>query len=238
MKKKFQQSLKRFWFPVLLLLSLVLSYGAYQLILKNLFPAFTSVECAIQEHECSASYLEGYVGLLTLVLVIGGLVFAAWEYFRQESQISFQIYESIHKKMTDPAEEAARRWIITNIRPYKESDSIKAWSKEFATKIYEKPNDWDEKKLAPGHQHIKRTLNALDYFGFVAENYVNVEGPLLEWMSPPIAKVWERIAPYVERERDARNEPDFYKSASYIGKKCLEWRTKKGLKSEIIDSGI
>jgi len=82
------------------------------------------------------------------------------------------------------------------------------------------------------------TLNALDYFGFVAENYVSVEGPLLEWMSPPITKVWERIAPYVEQERIARNEPDFYKSASYIGEKCLDWRTKQGLKSEIIKSGI
>ena len=67
---------------------------------------------------------------------------------------------------------------------------------------------------------------------------VSVEGPLLEWMSPPIAEIWERIAPYVEREREARNEPDFYRSASYIGEKCLEWRTKKGMRSEIIESGI
>ncbi len=231
MKSNIQQLIKRFW--LLGLSSLLSVFFAYLIILHFLFPTFLTTIKA----NGNLSLLEGYVGLLTLAVVIGGVVFAAREYLRQESQISFQIYEAIHAKLTDPAEEAARRWIIINIKPLGESESIQAWSEKYSRTIFEKPDDW-ESELSPGHQSIKMTLNALDYFGFVAENYVSVEGPLLEWMSPPITKVWERIAPYVEQERIARNEPDFYKSASYIGEKCLDWRTKQGLKSEIIKSGI
>ena len=175
---------------------------------------------------------------VTLAILIGGLIFAAQEYTRQESQVSFEIYKSIHAKLTDPNDEAARRWIIQNIKPFNEEEMSKdEWIKKASEKIHKKTITENE-NLAPGHESLKRVLNTFDYFGFVAENHINVEGALLEWMSAPIAKVWERIKPYVENERDKRKEPDFYKSAFYIGEKCLEWRINKGLKSEIIDSGI
>jgi len=234
MKSNFQQLFKRFW--LLGVLSLLSVFIAYYGILRLLFPAFVSF-AHDKGIECNLNLLEGYVSVLTLAILIGGIVFAAREYLRQESQLSFQIYESIHAKLTDPAEEAARRWIIINIEPLEKEDSIEEWIKDFSGKMQKRPNDWKE-ELPPGHQYVKTALNALDYFGFVAENYVSVEGPLLEWMSPPIAKVWERISPYVERERETRKEPDFYISASYIGEKCLDWRTKMGFKSEIIKSGI
>ncbi len=113
MKGKFQRRVTRFW--SLGGLSVVLVLIAYQIILKFLFPTFASRVC-VEGYECPSNLLEGYVSLLTLAIVVGGIVFAAWEYLRQESQLSFQIYESIHEKMTDPAEEAARRWIIKNIQ--------------------------------------------------------------------------------------------------------------------------
>ena len=169
MKNKIQQYLMQFWlllkrFWFLVVLSLTLMFVAYRIILKKLFPAFTSAEC-IQGHECSANFLEGYVSLLTLAIVIGGIVFAAWEYLRQESRISFQIYQSIHAKMTDPDEEAARRWIIVNIKPLDENESLEDWSKEFSKKVFEKPDDWKE-ELSPGHQYIKRTLKVHHFHFF------------------------------------------------------------------------
>ena len=114
--------------------------------------------------------------------------------------------------------------------------TLNQWLEKTTNDLHHKPENW-KKDMAPGHQYVKTTLNTLDYVGFVAENYVNVEGPLLEWMSPPIAKVWERLAPYVEHERDERGEPDYYKAATTIGEKCLNWRKQQGLKSKIIERG-
>lgn len=240
MKDSIRHLLRRFRrykrFLLLASFSLLSVFVAYQIIVKFLFREFMSTASA--EGAGNAwSLLEGYSSLITVAILIGGLIFAATEYLRQESQISFQIYESIHARMTDPIEESARRWIIQNIEPRDPNITKEEWYKKTAKKIHKRPKGWEE-ALAPGHQSIKRALNTLDYLGFIAENYINVKGPLQEWMSAPIAKVWERIEPYLEVEREARGEQDFYRSASYIGKKCVEWRKKYDLKSNIIDSAI
>lgn len=234
MRANIKQLFKRFW--RLALISLFSSLFAYLLIRYLLFPFFLSGVCKTGS-ECNWSLLEGYASILTLAILVGGLVFTVWEYSRQESQISFQMYQAIHARMTNPTEEAARRWIFATIKPLEQTDmSLDQWLEKTANDLHYKPDNW-EQDMAPGHQAVKMTLNTLDYVGFIAENYVNVEGPLLEWMSPPIAKVWERLAPYVEYERNARGEPDYYKAASAIGEKCLNWRKQQGLKSEIIERG-
>jgi len=234
MKGNLKQLFKRF--RLLALISLFSSLSAYLLIRYLLFPSFMSGVCQAGDG-CGWGLLEGYASMLTLVILVGGLVFTVWEYSRQESQISFQIYQAIHTRMTNPAEEAARRWIFTNIKPLDEVDmTLDQWLEKTANEMHHKPDKWD-RDMAPGHQAVKTTLNTLDYVGFIAENYVNVEGPLLEWMSPPIAKVWERLAPYVEHERESRGEPDYYKAASAIGEKCVTWRKQQGLRSKIIERG-
>ena len=111
MKGNVRQLFKRFWF--LGTVSLLSIYFSFQIIAHQLFPSFTSKMCS-GETGCDWGLLEGYASLATLAILIGGLVFTVWEYSRQESQISFQIYESIHRKMTDSSEEAARRWIYNN----------------------------------------------------------------------------------------------------------------------------
>jgi hypothetical protein len=234
MLSSFLQLIKRFW--LLGGISLLSVFITYYIVVNFLFPAFVSNVCS-GEPECKWSLLEGYASLLTLAILIGGIVFAAREYTRQESQLSFQIYEAIHAKMTDPREEAARRWIILNIDPINGDVSEDEWYESVTQKIHEKPNDWMG-DMSPGHQNVKIALNMLDYVGFIAENYMNVVGPLLEWMSSPIAKVWERLGPYLEKQRTERGEPDYYRSAFYIGEKCMNWRKEKRYKSKIIDSGI
>jgi hypothetical protein len=234
--KQFWLFIKRFW--LLALISLAFILAAYWVIRNILFPQFLSGACVGQTN-CDWQLLEGYVGMITLALLVGGLVFTVWEYSRQESQISFQIYEAIHKKLTDPAEEAARRWIINEITVFEDEKELtkEQWIEKISKAILERPEDWDE-NLAPGHKNVKMTLNTLDYVGFISQNYVNVEGPLLEWMSSPIAKVWERLKPYIEHERLEKNEPDYYQAAYHIGEKCLTWRQKKGMKSAIMQDGI
>jgi hypothetical protein len=233
-----KESLRKINIPFwgLVLLSLLVGLIAYQLIVRLFFPAFLSRVCT-DGADCNWALLEGFSSLIGLVLLLAGVFFAAREYIRQESQISFQVYEAIHSRITDPAEEAARRWIIINIQPLESSESKDEWLTKTKEKIFASSTGADQ-AIPEGQHSIKKVLNTLDYFGFVAEHYINVEGPLLEWMSAPIAKVWERIWPYVEVEREKRGEPDYYLSASYIGNKCLEWRNQKGLKSTIIDAGI
>ena len=228
--------IKRFW--LLALISLTSILVAYWVIKNSLFPKFLSDVCAGQAN-CAWDLLEGYVGMITLAILVGGLVFTVWEYSRQESQISFQIYEAIHEKITDPAEEAARRWIINEITVFEDEKDLtkEQWIEKTSATIHKQPRGWKE-KLSPGHINVKMTLNTLDYVGFVSQNYVNVEGPLLEWMSSPIAKVWERLKPYIDYERIEKNEPDYYKAAYHIGEKCLKWRQKKGMKSEIMKKGL
>ena len=233
MKANLLRLFKRFW--LLGALSLFSIFFAFQIIANYFFPTFISNVC-VGGTGCDWGLLDGYASLATLAILIGGLVFTVWEYSRQESQLSFQIYESIHAKMTDPSEEAARRWIYHNIGLLEGDITKEQWLKKTSNEIHHKPENWLG-EIAPGHQNVKMALNTLDYLGFIAENYVNVEGPLLEWMSPPIVKVWERLGPYIEDERQKRQEPDYYRSAFYIGKKCVDWRRKQGLKSEIIENG-
>ena len=227
---------QRYW--QLTLISLLTMLSIYLLIRFLLFPIFLSYVC-VPEANCGWDLLEGYVGLITLAILVGGLVFTVWEYSRQESQISFQIYEAIHKKITDPDEEAARRWIITNIDVFgdEENLTLEQWIEKTSATIHKCPRGWKE-KLSPGHKSVKMTLNTLDYVGFVSQNYVNVEGPLLEWMSSPIAKVWERLKPYIDNERMEKGEEDYYQAAYHIGERCMEWREKKGYKSTITKKGI
>jgi len=235
MKGNIKQLARRFW--LLGLISLVSIIAVHWIIQNILFPTFIPTACTPGKG-CDWALLEGYASMLTLAILVGGLVFTVYEYSRQESQISFHMYQAIHSRITDSTEEAARRWIFANIKPLEETDTtLDQWIEKTTNALHHKPENWG-KDMAPGHEAVKMTLNTLDYVGFVAENYVSVEGPLLEWMSPPIAKVWERIAPYVEYERKERGEPDYYKAASAIGEKCLAWRKEHGMKSKIIDFGI
>ena len=72
-------------------------------------------------------------------------------------------------------------------------------------------------------------LNNFDFIGFVSEHFWNARESDVEWLSPPVAKVWERIGPYVEHLSEQRQEPDYYRAARQFGEYCIEFRQRKGL---------
>ena len=74
----------------------------------------------------------------------------------------------------------------------------------------------------------------LDFLGFVGKHYWNMENELVSWISPSVAKVWERISLYVENEAELRSEPDFYESAREFGQYCVQWRNERYPKSTVI----
>ncbi len=194
--------------------------------------------------ELNWSLLEGFMSLLSLALVLGGSVFALREYIsneiqqqKDEKKVAFDVYQVIFDRLMNPEDTAARRWIILNIRVLQPDEDPQTWVKEIRAKIHEWPDDW-RGETSPGQTYLKRVLNTLDFVGFVAEHYWDMwrtDDELVQWMSSPITKVWERIGPYVEYEAVERNEPDFYQAARMLSKYCLQWRRGRYGVSQIIN---
>jgi hypothetical protein len=190
------------------------------------------------------SLLEGFVSLLSLLLVFGGAVFALREYIRNEIQqqkdekkVAFDVYLVIFDRLMNPEETAARRWIILNIPVRGPDEDEQAWVMQVREIIHDTPADW-QGETPPGQTYLKRVLNTLDFVGFVAEHYWDMwqaDDELVQWMSSPITKVWERIGPYVEYEAEERNEPDYYQAARMLSQSCLRWRRAHRPPSRIID---
>ena len=97
------------------------------------------------------------------------------------------------------------------------------------------PQPGDGKSLPEGQAAVKMTLNCFDYIGFIAEHYWEIEDDSLDWISPPVAKVWKLLGPYVAYIRsDVKKVSDYYVSADNFGRRCIQWRHDKGLPDEEI----
>lgn len=184
--------------------------------------------------------LGGFVSVLTLSFLVGGLVTSVIDRVnadvieaREKAKLSFDIYQAINAKLTDPEQEAARRWILMNITIKREEESLPAWYEMTQSKIMSVDGKTQD-GLPEGQRAVKMTLNLLDYIGFIARNYWEIEDDSLDWLGLPIAKIWRRLGPYVLEVRRQRNADDYYAFAEYIGKLCIEWRQKKGLPDEAI----
>lgn len=178
--------------------------------------------------------LEGYTSLVTMSLVIGGLAFAMADWLQKEKaekqekqKISYQHFETIHDRLTAPEQEEARRWIYINIPVLTEDQSKEEWLTGVQKAINAKPKGWTQDRT-PGQIYIKLVLNCFDFVGFVVNEYWEAENKEIQWFSPPIAKVWKRLGPYVDHQREVRNEPDYYQEASLLGEYTIQWREKAG----------
>ena len=191
------------------------------------------------------SLLDGYVSVVSLALVASGLAFALAEYTdrenakhreklieaREKAKLSYDIYQAIFEKLTDPEQEAARRWILANIEVKKRDESIGAWYEKTQARIMARQAG-NEHELPEGQRAVKLTLNCFDYIGFIAKHYWDIDADSLDWISPPIAKVWKRLGPYVAHIRTLRNAKDYYLAAEDFGNRCIEWRQSRGFPDE------
>jgi hypothetical protein len=182
--------------------------------------------------------LGGFVGVLTLSFLVGGVVTSVIDRVnadviesREKAKLSFDIYQAINEKLTDPEQEAARRWILTNIPVKQDDQDFKTWYAQTQEKIMA-VNGAEKDGFPEGQRAVKMTLNLLDYIGFIAKNYWDIEDDSLDWLGLPIAKIWKRIGPYVLEVRRQRKVNDYYVFAEFIGRLCIEWRQKRGLPDE------
>ena len=224
----------------LILLSALIGSGVFFLVSLWFYPAFISQMSGADAVEIA--YLEGFTSLMTLAALSGGFVFWIIDRRQQEesdaareNSLSFQQFQDIHDRMVTLEQEEARRWIITQI-PVKPSDQpIEEWFAEVTALIEVKPDGWTETR-SPGQNYIKHVLNNLDFIGFISHHFWDAKAGEIDWLSPPVAKVWQRIGPYVQHISDLRNEPDYYISAREFGDFCIQWREQKGLpKSNIVE---
>lgn len=225
------------------LISLAVGIGVLVLI-GLLFPLTTFLPDRVGDAEppqlVDWVLLEGIASAVTLALIIGGLAFAFVEYTenevqqkRQNAESAFGIYKEVFDRLMNPSEAEARRWIILNLPTLKEmGGDERAW----LAVVKDRLESTEPGIRAPGKDYLKQVLNTFDFIGFVAKHYWNMENELVEWMSPVIAKVWERVSGYVEQEARDRNEPDYYLSAREFGTHCLAWRRKHFPESTIIDN--
>jgi hypothetical protein len=221
------------------ILSIAVFIAVLLFILLVLFPLTTYLPDKLGTENIKWNLLEGVASLITVSLVIGGLAFAFFEYVqtaiqqsRENAETSFNMYKEVYYKLMNPEAVEARRWIIINLPPKKDLDDD-TWLKQTIAALDKTPRGWKDER-PPGRDYLKEVLNTLDFIGFVARHYWNMENELVTWMSPPVAKVWERIYLYVEHEAKQRNEPDFYESAREFGQHCLEWRNTRYPKSNVI----
>jgi hypothetical protein len=213
--------------------------GYFALVLA--FPAFSRAFTG----EVNWNLLEGYASIVSLALLFGSIAFAIAEYSDKEnarrheklmeehekSKLSYEIYQAIFEKLTDPEQEAARRWILTNLTLKTAEEDISAWYQKTHARIMERQPGSDT-ELPEGQRSVKLTLNCLDYIGFIASHYWGIDADSLDWISPPIAKVWQRIGPYVMQVRALRKASDYYLSAEQIGIRCIDWRQQRGFGEE------
>lgn len=100
----------------------------------------------------------------------------------------------------------ARRWVFMNLHEIPE-EGIEALSKE-------------------GRAAIKQVLDSLDHVAFLTQAGWIPDEIIMPWMHPMISKSWVKLEPYVNYERQRRNEPDYYQTVSELARRCHAWEAK------------
>jgi hypothetical protein len=135
-----------------------------------------------------------------------GTVFVA---YRELSEIYNSRYIDVANKLFDELNSKenieARRWIFQE--------------------LMDDPIEGTKSMPQEGRDAVKRVLNSLDHVAFLTQAGWIPEDIIMPWMHPMIAKSWLKLKPYVEYERQRRNEPYYYIYASKIAERCLDWRT-------------
>jgi hypothetical protein len=142
---------------------------------------------------------------------------------------NISLYREIYEKFQEPSETAARRYIyqeLTGImdstQPTLRVDTI-ADNTALINAMIEKFSNSEE-----ANEMVKRTLNLLDYFGVLLDQDRATDDEIVGWLSPVVVKVWPVIWPIVKNERNKRvnyrTEPDYYRAAEKLFRKCEKWR--------------
>lgn len=222
----------------------LIAVGVFVVMILVLFPAYEALLLSIRDPSLMPVDMEGFAGLVTLAVLASGFLFWLIDRRQQdlaeaarEQSLSFQLFQTIHDRLVNPDQEEARRWILANI-PIKPAEQPAAeWYAQITPIIEARPSGWEQDR-SPGQIYIKRVMSNFDFIGFVSEYFWNAKDADVEWLSPPVAKVWERLGPYVRHLSELRQEPDYYRSASRFGEFCIRFRDERGFPPSEYVEGI
>ena len=142
----------------------------------------------------------------SMAAFFGGGYYASRQLKELSNSRHLQIADKLFEELNSEENIAARRWVFQSL-PADPEEGMRTLTEE-------------------GQIAVKRVLNSLDQVAFLTQAGWIPENLIMPWMHPMIAKSWEKLEPYVELERQRRNEPYYYKHASLLAYRCKAWRIK------------
>ena len=161
---------------------------------------------------------------------IAGLV-VLFELVEASDSRNLTIYQDIYERFMSEEQIDARRFIYKNLWQGGQYDGDFAALEHMPqTELEDQFSDlFDEiDQNEKAQRQIKTVLNAMDYFGFLADQDWVTEDQMIGWVSPIVVKVWAKIGPRVVCEcRKREEEPDYYLSARRLAVRCQDWREQR-----------
>jgi hypothetical protein len=151
--------------------------------------------------------IESLSTALGAALVIGASVFAIGELNEATAARLLDVADRLFDDLNSEEGIAARRWVYQQL-PDDPHEGLASLTEE-------------------GQRYVKRVLNSLDRIAFMTQQGWIQEEMLMPWMNPMIVKIWDKLGPYVEVERERRNEPDYYEMARDLAMHCIGWRKER-----------
>jgi hypothetical protein len=147
---------------------------------------------------------------LSLAVAAATVLSAGFVAYRELSEAAssrhMEIADRLFGELNSPENIAARRWVFQNLGGDPEA-GVQVMTEE-------------------ARAAIKQVLNSLDHVAFLTQAGWIPDEIIMPWMQPMIDKCWEKLAPYVNYERQRRNETNYYKYVGELARRCHAWQVK------------
>jgi len=154
--------------------------------------------------------LWAMIGALSTAVTAAAVFSAGFVAYREISEVAssrhMEVADRLFEELNSPENIGARRWIFQNL-PDDPKDAIRTMTSD-------------------GQAAVKQVLNSLDHVAFLTQAGWIPDEIIMPWMHPMIVKSWNKLEPYVEYERERRNEPYYYVHVTRLADRCKSWRKK------------
>lgn len=138
--------------------------------------------------------------------VLSAGFFAYRELSEAASSRHMDVADRLFEELNSPENIETRRWIFQHL-PVDPEEGIRSLTPE-------------------GRAAVKQVLNSLDHVAFLTQSGWIPEDIIMPWMHPMIAKSWAKLEPYIQYERQRRNEPYYYRFVGELAENCRNWQAK------------
>jgi hypothetical protein len=161
---------------------------------------------------------------LSTAVAAAAVLSAGFVAYRELSEAAssrhMEVADRLFEELNSAENITARRWVFQN--------------------LHDNPEEGIATLTEDGQAAIKQVLNSLDHVAFLTQAGWIPDEIIMPWMHPMIAKSWAKLEPYVNFERQRRNEPYYYKYVGELAKRCRVWQEKNipDLKIEWIEDAL